>query len=130
MEHYFTSIKLIISAIGGVLISLLGGMDSMFSLLLILILTDVFTGLMKALTEKELNPNTMFDGGIKKIMILVVVFVAYQLELGFGTTMNLRGIAITYYIIQESISVFANISVFTPIPEEITEYLAGFKKKK
>ena len=130
MEHYFTSIKLFISAIVGVLISLLGGMDSMFYLLLILIGTDFFTGFTKAVSEKNIDPNKMWLGSIKKIMILVVIFLAYQLEQGFGTDLNLRGIAITYYIIQESISVFANIAVFTTIPEELTEYLKGFKNKK
>lgn len=130
MENYFTTIKFILSAIGGVLISLLGGMDSMFILLLLLIGTDIFTGLMKAITEKNLDPNKMFDGGIKKIMILVVIFVAFQLEKGFGTNLNLRGVAITYYVIQEAVSIFANIATFTAIPEEITKYLAGFKNKK
>lgn len=130
MGDYFTSIKLIISAIGGVLITLLGGMDSMFYLLLILIGTDFFTGFTKAVSEKNIDPNKMWLGSIKKIMILVVIFIAYQLEQGFGTNLNLRGIAITYYIIQESISVFANIAVFTTIPEELTEYLKGFKNKK
>ena len=130
MEDYFTSIKLIISAIGGLLITLLGGMDSMFYLLLILIGTDFFTGFTKAVSEKNIDPNKMWLGSIKKIMILVVIFLAYQLEQGFGTDLNLRGIAITYYIIQESISVFANIAVFTTIPEELTEYLKGFKNKK
>ena len=130
MEDYFTSIKLIISAIGGVLITLLGGMDNMFYLLLILIGTDFFTGFTKAVSEKNIDPNKMWLGSIKKIMILVVIFLSYQLEQGFGTHLNLRGIAITYYIIQESISVFANIAVFTSIPEELTEYLKGFKNKK
>lgn len=130
MEHYFTSIKLIISAIVGGLITLLGGMDSMFYLLLILIVTDFFTGFTKAVSEKNIDPNKMWLGSIKKIMILVVIFLAYQLEQGFGTHLNLRGIVITYYIIQESISVFANIAVFTTIPEELTEYLKGFKNKK
>lgn len=130
MEGYFTSIKVMISVIGGVLINLLGGIDSMFTLLLFLIATDFFTGFMKALTERNLDPNKMFMGSIKKIMILIVIAVAYQLELGFGTNLNLRGIAITYYVIQEAVSIFANIAVFTPIPEELTKYLAGFKKKK
>lgn len=130
MEDYFITIKLVLSAIGGALITLVGGMDSMFILLLWLMGTDIFTGLCKAITEKELDPNKMFFGGIKKIMILVVVFVSFQLEQGFGTTLNLRGVVITYYIIQESISVFANIAVFTTIPDELTEYLKGFANKK
>lgn len=130
MENYFTSIKLFISVIGGLLITLLGGMDNMFTLLLLLIATDFFTGIMKAISEKNLDPNKMFNGGIKKMMIIVVIFVAYQLELGFGTNLNLRGISITYYVLTESISVFANVAVFTPIPPEITKYLKGFNNKK
>lgn len=130
MEHYFTSVKILVSAIAGMLITLLGGMDSMFILLLFLIGTDFFTGFMKAVSEKNLDPNKMFMGGIKKIMILVVIFVAFQLEKGFGTNLNLRGISITYYVITEAISVFANVAVFTTIPPEITKYLKGFNNKK
>ena len=130
MEHYFTSVKLLVSAIGGMIITLLGGMDSMFTLLLFLIGTDFFTGFMKAVSEKNLDPNKMFMGGIKKIMILVVIFVAFQLEKGFGTNLNLRGISITYYVITEAISIFANIAVFTTVPPEITKYLKGFNNKK
>lgn len=130
MEYYFSSVKLLVSAIGGMLITLLGGMDSMFILLLFLIGTDFFTGFMKAVSEKNLDPNKMFMGGIKKIMILVVIFVAFQLEKGFGTNLNLRGISITYYVITEAISIFANIAVFTTVPPEITKYLKGFNNKK
>lgn len=130
MDDYFTSVKLLVSAIGGMLITLLGGMDSMFILLLFLIGTDFFTGFMKAVSEKNLDPNKMFMGGIKKIMILVVIFVAFQLEKGFGTNLNLRGISITYYVITEAISIFANIAVFTTVPPEITKYLKGFNNKK
>lgn len=130
MEHYFTSVKLLVSAIGGMLITLLGGMDSMFILLLFLIGTDFFTGFMKAVSEKNLDPNKMFMGGIKKIMILVVIFVAFQLEKGFGTHLNLRGISITYYVITEAISIFANIAIFTTVPPEITKYLKGFNNKR
>lgn len=130
MEDYFTAVKFVLSVIGSVLITLLGGMDSMFILLLLLIATDFFTGFMKAVSEKNLDPNKMFMGGVKKIMILVVVFVAFQLEKGFGTNLNLRGISISYYVITEAISVFANIAVFTTIPPEMTKYLKGFNNKK
>lgn len=130
MEDYFTAVKFLLSVIGSILITLLGGMDSMFILLLLLIATDFFTGFMKAVTEKNLDPNKMFMGGVKKIMILVVVFVAFQLEKGFGTNLNLRGISITYYVITEALSVFGNIAVFTTIPPEMTKYLKGFNNKK
>lgn len=130
MEDYFVAVKFAFSVIVSVLISALGGMDNMFVLLLLLIATDFFTGFIKAVSEKNLDPNKMFMGGIKKIMILVVVFVAFQLEKGFGTNLNLRGISITYYVITEAISVFANIAVFTTVPPEITKYLKGFNNKK
>lgn len=130
MEDYFVAVKFAFSVIVSVLIGALGGMDSMFVLLLLLIATDFFTGFIKAVSEKNLDPNKMFMGGIKKIMILVVVFVSFQLEKGFGTNLNLRGISITYYVITEAISVFANIVVFTSVPPEITKYLKGFNNKK
>lgn len=130
MEHYFTGVKILVSAIASIFISYLGGSDDMLRLLIFLIVIDFFTGFMKGVSEKDIDADKMFLGGLKKVMILVVIAVAYQLELGFGSNAHLRDIAITYYVIQEAVSIFANVAVFTPIPEELTKYLAGFKTKK
>ena len=66
MEHYFTGVKILISAIASIFISYLGGSDDMLRLLIFLIVIDFFTGFMKGLSEKVIDADKMFLGGLKK----------------------------------------------------------------
>lgn len=128
MNWEFTGLKVLISTLVGYVTGFLGGTDKILELLIFMIMVDFITGFIKGIKNKNLNSDKIFFGGFKKITILIIVAVAYQLELGLGTNFNLREITITYYIIQELVSVIQNASVFTGVPNELLNFFDHFKK--
>lgn len=129
MDWELTGIKVFISTIVGFFASIIGGSDSILELLIFMIIVDFITGFIKAIKNKDISAEKIFFGGFKKITILIIVAVAHQLELGLGTNFNLREITITYYIIQELVSVIQNASEFTGVPDELLNFFDHFKKE-
>lgn len=129
MDWSFTGLKIVISTVVGFITGFLGGTDSILELLIFMIIVDFVTGFIKGVKNKEISSEKIFFGGFKKITILIIVAVTYQLELGLGTHFNLREITITYYIIQELVSVIQNASVFTDVPDELLNFFDHFKKE-
>ena len=130
MDISINTIKFLSSVLTGLIVSWFGGLDGSFILLLILMGTDVVTGLMKAFYQKELNPDKMFYGSMKKITIFIVVMIATQIVRFIGSEIPLREITIMYYIIQEGMSVLENISIFNSVPEELSEFFEKINNKK
>ena len=69
-----------ISVIGGIVVNVLGGWDMWLASLIFLICTDIVVGLIKSFLCKSdksksggLNSKHMFRGGIKKMLILVMI---------------------------------------------------------
>lgn len=124
MDVHFTSLKLLLTTIISFMVSYMGGSDNILDLLVFLMIIDVFTGIAKGFSNHNLSADKIFDGGIRKIICLIIIAVAYRLEMGFGTDLNMREITITFYIMQEGLSIVENVSIFTPIPEVITKFLA------
>ena len=130
MEIYINEIKILSSITTGLIVAWFGGLDSSFILLLILMGTDVFTGLMKAWYQKELNPDKMFFGSMKKMTVFIVIMIATQIIRYIGSEIPLREITIMYYIIQEGMSVLENISIFNSVPDELSEFFEKINNKK
>ena len=126
MDFSWTSFKILFSFWGGAVLSLLGAYDSILKGLLYFIVVDFITGVLKAVYEKKLDPEKIFVGVIRKLVILIIVSVAYRLELTFGDVIPIRETVIVFYIVQEFLSIIKNAVVFTPIPDELLNY---FDKK-
>ena len=130
MDISIHSLKVLSSITTGLIVAWFGGLDGSFILLLILMGTDVFTGLMKAWYQKELNPDKMFFGSMKKMTVFIVIMIATQIVRYIGSEIPLREITIIYYIIQEGMSVLENISVFNSVPDELSEFFEKINNKK
>lgn len=127
----------IICSISGFLINLLGGWDVWLAALMGLMVTDVAVGLIKSLlcrSDKSesgaLNAASMFRGGVKKILILVVIALATLLDdvIIPGST-NIRSVTAGYYIANEALSVIENIGACgVPLPKVFFKVLDSLKK--
>lgn len=126
MDFSWTSFKILFSFLGGSVVSLLGGYDNILKGLLYFIVIDFVTGVLKAVYEKKLDPEKIFVGVIRKLVILIIVSVAVRLEWTFGDVIPIRETVIFFYIVQEFLSIIKNAVVFTPIPDELLNY---FDKK-
>ncbi len=124
-----TTIKVIISVIGGVLGHFLGGFDMLLMTLITFTIMDYLTGIMKAIANHEVSSEVGFRGIFKKILVFFVVGIAVSLDNVFGAT-DLRYLAIVFYIVNEGISIIENaVELGLPIPEQIKTVLNNLNKK-
>ena len=79
-SYVFEACKVGLAVLGGAIASHLGGFDSALSLLVIMIMTDIVTGIVKAVVKKNLESREMMVGMIRKVMILVCVMLAFEID--------------------------------------------------
>lgn len=127
MEKLFNKISILSGVFGGVLAHFLGGWDILLKTIVLLAVLDYATGVMKGISTKALSSNTGFQGLLKKIIMFVVIAVAYAIQLLLGGNIALREIVITFYICNEALSLLENAAMFVPIPEKLKEVLVQLR---
>lgn len=130
MRETVEVIKLSISSVLGVLTYLLGGTDELITVLIVLITSDIITGLMKGVITKTLNTDKMFLGGFKKLSIFILIVVGVQMELAFNGVIPFREIIIMYYIMNEGLSFIENIGHFITLPDQFTQFFVELKEEE
>ena len=111
-------IELIISTLGAMLINIIGKPTDELMILLLLIIIDLITGtLVSAVWHKssktksgKISSRAMFKGIVKKILTLVIVVIAYQLDILLKVNI-IRYIVIITLIIEEIISIIETITL-------------------
>lgn len=121
MDKVFNFVSMLIGSVGGVLIYIFGGIDVIMKTLLILIVLDYITGVLKAVYEKKLNSQIGFRGIIKKTILMMVVAAAVAIQNVID--MPVREIIITFFICNEAISLLENAGAVIPIPGRIKNML-------
>ena len=120
----------IISAIATGLLYLLGGLDIALQCLLIAIILDYISGIIKAYVTKQLSSKIGSMGIIKKVGILLVVMLAVLVDRVTGATGAIRTLVIYYFVANEGLSVLENLGAAgLPIPQSIKKALKALKKE-
>ena len=124
-------VSLVIGALTTGLFKVIGEPTQDLKILLLLMVIDLIVGFtVSAVWHKssktksgKVSSKVMFKGIVKKILTLVLVVVAYQIDILLGYDV-IRHIAIIAFIVQEIISIIENITI-TGIksPEIITKAL-------
>ena len=94
---------------------------------------DYITGIIKSIKNKDLNSEKGYFGILKKVLMLLIVVVAQQIDMIFAEQsidLCVREATIIFYIINEIISILENAGQFVAIPEKIREVLEQVRKKK
>ena len=117
-------------AIGGTLIvELLGGWDMAIYVLLLFMVIDYLTGIMRAIKDKELSSAIGINGIFKKMMILFIIAVAVGIDNITGTEGAIRMLAILFYSGMEGISILENAArLGVPVPEKLKDVLLQLKE--
>ena len=120
----------IIAVICTGLIYLLGGLDVALTCLLIAIVLDYVSGLIKAFVTKNLSSKIGVKGIIKKVSILLVVMLAVLIDRVTGETGAIRTLVIYYFVANEGLSILENLGqAGVPIPQSIKKALKVMKKE-
>lgn len=112
--------------------SYLGGWDQALSTLLIFVVVDYVTGVITAGRAKELSSKTGLKGIVKKVFILVLVGVAYRLDLALGLADPwLRTAVIWFLAANEGISILENAArAGAPVPSFLLRMLEQMRDKE
>lgn len=127
-----------ICLVGGMVIDFLGGWDIWLTSLIFLIVSDVIVGMIKAMLCKSdksqsggLSSASMFSGGVKKILILIMIALATLLDsVIIPEDSYIRSAVAAYYIANEALSVIENIGACgVPLPKFLYKILDSLKNK-
>ncbi|WP_332833482.1 phage holin family protein [Clostridium perfringens] len=132
MEKLFDYIKLLVMALGTGLTWLLGVWDMPLITLVIFMILDQLTGVIRGYVNKDLSSDVGLKGIARKCVILIILIVAVMLDrlLNTGSWM-FRTMVAYFYIANEGISLLENCaSLGAPIPEKLKHALIQLKEGK
>lgn len=125
MKEFWNSIQLIFTAVGGWLGWFLGGYDGLLYALIAFTVIDYVTGVMCAISDKNLSSKVGFKGICRKVLIFLLVGIANILDvqvIGIGSV--LKTAVIFFYISNEGISLLENAGhLGLPIPKKVKAVL-------
>ena len=126
IDLIWTKLQIAITAIGGWLGYVLGGMDGLLIALVVFITIDYITGIMCAVIDKKLSSEVGFKGIFKKVLILMLVGIANVIDVHVvGTGSALRGAAVCFYLSNEGLSILEDtVHLGLPVPEKLKEVLS------
>lgn len=111
-------------------IYLVGGFDTLFRALLIMMALDYLTGLIKGYKKKNINSKTAYKGFWKKLVVLFIVVAATQMDM-ILQDMGIRALVLIFYVATEFLSIIENAaSLGIPIPEKLKSALEQCRDNK
>jgi toxin secretion/phage lysis holin len=131
-------ILLVIAAVGAGLAKALGGWDSAMSTLIIIMAADYITGIMIAAVWQRspkseggaLESRAGFKGLCRKMLILISVLIAHQLDVSLHSPGLIRTAVILFFIGNEGLSVVENMGLMgVPLPDIVRKSFEQLKQK-
>ena len=120
-----------VSAAGTTFAYLIGWNNTIEALLLFMLI-DYITGILAAYENPDMKLNSMrgFHGICKKIMILLLVVVAHELEKAAGIP-TIQSLVVWFFIGNEGLSIIENAAkAGVPIPAKLRDTLEQLTKEK
>lgn len=124
MDKLFNVVSVFMGVVGGIIASLIGAFDGVLCALVILMVLDYVSGIIKAVYTKTLSSEIGYKGLLKKITILIIVALANVVQVLTDGNIAIREIVIMFYIANEGISILENAAVILPnMPEGLKNIL-------
>nr|DAH14370.1 MAG TPA: holin [Bacteriophage sp.] len=130
MEKLFNHTSIFVGIVGGIIAGWLGGWDMLLKTIVFLAVADYVTGVIKGIYTKTLSSETGFKGLLKKIVMFIVIAVAYSIQKLLNDAIALREIVIMFYICNEALSLLENAAMFIPIPDKLKDVLLQLRDKE
>lgn len=109
---------------------LMGGIDVALQCLLVAIILDYISGIIKAYNTKTLSSSIGFRGILKKVGILVIVMLAVIVDRVTINNGGIRTLVIYYFVANEGLSILENLAqAGLPIPKALKNALKVIKKE-
>ena len=125
MKQIWNGIQAAFTALGGFLGWFLGGVDGFLYALIAFVVIDYITGVLCAISDKNLSSVVGFKGICRKVLIFTLVGIGNTLDVYvLSGTGVLRTAVIFFYLSNEGVSLLENAAhLGLPIPEKLKEVL-------
>ena len=123
-------LSVIISAVATTFVWLIGGFDVAIQCLIVAIIIDYISGLIKAYNTKTLSSSIGFKGILKKVGILLIVMLAVLVDRVTIDNGGIRTLVIYYFVANEGLSILENLAeAGLPVPKTLKNALKVIKKE-
>lgn len=121
--------KSIVAGVGTVFTALFGTWDIGLQILVLFVVLDYSTGMLRGIANKELSSNAGFKGIAKKSVIFIVLIVGVSLDRLLNTGQWVfRSLICYFYIANEGISILENCGALgLPLPDKLKDTLIQLK---
>ena len=118
--------------LGGFLSWFLGGLDGLMTLLVVFVIVDYLTGVMKSYLARDLSSELGFHGIAKKVCMFLIVGIANVIDNELlGRSEVLRDAVVMFYLANEGLSIIENsIDIGLPVPEALKEHFMSWCTKE
>lgn len=118
--------------LGGFLSWFLGGLDGLMTLLVVFVIADYFTGVMKSYLAGTLSSELGFHGIAKKVCMFLIVGIANVIDNELlAKSEVLRDAVVMFYLANEGLSITENsIEIGLPVPEALKERFMSWRTKE
>jgi len=125
-----TLIKSIVAVVGATISFLLGGWSPLLQVLVIFIALDYVIGVTVAAYLGQLSSKIGFRGIAKKILILLLVAVAYTIDTIMGDDTLIRDAVIFFYLANELLSIIESVGKTSlPVPDVLKNAVESLKNR-
>ncbi|PGH85832.1 holin [Bacillus thuringiensis] len=133
MDRMDVLVKSFIVAFGGFCGYFLGGWDAALQIVVTLAVIDYITGMIAAKILGQLKSKVGFKGIAKKVVLFLLIGVAAQLDIMFGSNSAIREATIFFFVGNELLSILENAGrMGIPLPSALTNAveILGNKQKQ
>ena len=131
MKNIWYGIQAAFTALGGLLGWFLGGADGFLYALIAFVAIDYISGVMCAISVKQLSSEVGFRGICRKVLIFILVGIGNIVDVYVLQNGNvLRTAVIFFYLSNEGISLLENAGrLGLPIPQKLKDILSQLHDK-
>ncbi|WP_283688827.1 phage holin family protein [Clostridium perfringens] len=132
MEKFFDCFKWLVITLATGVTWMLGAWDTPLRILILLMILDYISGVLKGYINKELSSDIGFKGIARKAMIFFILILAVMLDRLLNTgTWIFRTITCYFYIANEGISLLENgVVLGVPVPNKLKDALIQLREIK
>ncbi|MDM0478843.1 phage holin family protein [Clostridium perfringens] len=132
MEKIFDCFKWLVITLATGVTWMFGAWDTPLKILILLMILDYISGVLKGYINKELSSDIGFKGIARKAMIFFILILAVMLDRLLNTgTWIFRTITCYFYIANEGISLLENgVVLGVPVPDKLKDALIQLREIK
>ena len=107
-----------------------GGFDMLLSVFMTIIVIDTLTGILKAKNAGQYESSLFRKGFFRKTAYLLAVVLTVQVDLLVGSNGVWRDIILTFFTVNESISIIENLGELgVSFPAQFTDAIKSLQEK-